>query len=476
MTCNEELVLSLTDQNRLTRGHVKVIGLGDVSTEDAMELVQQEIPDVTRDEAKMIVNKFGGFIHDIKGCSRAIQDRLGLANMDNTTSDADATTTTTTRAKIFDQVIEARYKLLYDHVSAVFVKGIDIEGIDNSGGVNFESSGEAGGGVGSDGGDAFLDPLKEQYSEYQASQNDLDQVGEAESASYSQLQMWKTLQKLVESKDGTEEYRLLVDEVFNGDQTPILELMDEDILTFDYDNQDSNESSWKVKAASPAVASIFKDITNYGYLKDKYDAVEQNEENHNLMRNIIQERQKLAKEITFLEQRKKALLNTVELGEKLGRKMSFLGIFRPRNSLSDLYSSFVKEEREAMARDRELRQMLKDLEANENDAIENDSKSVLELGLDLKTALRDLMDQKTDQENNNKVTDLQALFKILDSTNDGKVDADEIAFHLGDKFKIDVDRDTVDELLQKWDDNRDGSIDFEEFKKMLKHLGIADDE
>ena len=44
------------------------------------------------------------------------------------------------------------------------------------------------------------------------------------------------------------------------------------------------------------------------------------------------------------------------------------------------------------------------------------------------------------------------------------------------KFKIDVDRETIDELLQKWDDNKDGSIDFEEFKKMLKHLGVTDDE
>lgn len=114
LTGNEELVISLTDQNRTTRGHVKVIGLGDLSKEEVEQVVKQEIPDASPSEVEKIVEAFGGFVHDIQSVCREIQARLAHEF---------AAKDTTRRTEVFDNVLSARFRLQMERIAAAFSKG-----------------------------------------------------------------------------------------------------------------------------------------------------------------------------------------------------------------------------------------------------------------------------------------------------------------------------------------------------------------
>jgi hypothetical protein len=78
LTGNEKLVLNLTGQNWLTRVQIKVMGLSDLQEEEARELVLEELPDATEEEAQKITDVIGGNIHDLRGSSQDIQDQLSV--------------------------------------------------------------------------------------------------------------------------------------------------------------------------------------------------------------------------------------------------------------------------------------------------------------------------------------------------------------------------------------------------------------
>jgi Ca2+-binding EF-hand superfamily protein len=69
-------------------------------------------------------------------------------------------------------------------------------------------------------------------------------------------------------------------------------------------------------------------------------------------------------------------------------------------------------------------------------------------------------------EGKKKKTDLEALFKKLDTNNDGKLSKEEFAkiAELGKKKGAKSKR--IDQLFQKLDTNNDGSLSLEEFKKI----------
>merc|ERR1740124_861630 len=174
ITGNEELVLSLTDQNRLTRGHVKVVGLGDLDNNNACELVKQEMPDATEEEIQKITDAFGGFVHDVSGSSRDIQDRLGLAYQGDVT-----------RAQIVDEVIATRHWHHVERVTSAFAKGRD-DDEEEENHSNIENGSEE-----EEEMDPYMDPLKAEYSSMAkklAVKDDDDD--DDKSPSYSKLQLW----------------------------------------------------------------------------------------------------------------------------------------------------------------------------------------------------------------------------------------------------------------------------------------------
>eukprot|EP00977_Amphora_coffeiformis_P012612 scaffold3181_cov167-Amphora_coffeaeformis.AAC.1 len=248
LTGNEELVISLTDQNRTTRGHVKVIGLGDISMSEVSQVVRQEIPDVKKAEIEKIADIFGGFIHDLLSVSRQIQARLKSASSEITPSQ---------REKLFEDVISVRFRLQIERITAAFSKGrTEDRQARNPSSTQDDDEDEL---------DPYLDPLKVAYSEALASQSDTNDleagdVSDAE-ASWSQLQLWQTVQRLVDSENLTVPFADLRDDVFDGDMTPLLELMNEDVLGFEVENSSSESGwSWQVKPATPALGRAFQSL------------------------------------------------------------------------------------------------------------------------------------------------------------------------------------------------------------------------
>ena len=197
LTGNEQLVLSLTDQNRITRGHVKVVGLGDLQMVDAAKIVKTEIPNASNDEIKSITAVFGGFIHDVKGVSRDIQYRLSQEQVKSNEE----------RKLVFQGVLKARFQQQIERVVAAFAQAKER---DDSGG-NDGGSSE----VDEDDMDPYLDPLKSIYSEAQASQSDGGKGSEeADDVGWTQLQLWQTVVRIVESPNQAVSFSELRDEIF----------------------------------------------------------------------------------------------------------------------------------------------------------------------------------------------------------------------------------------------------------------------
>lgn len=458
LTGNEELVLSLTDQNRLTRGHIKVVGLGDLQEDEARQLVLEELPDATEEEVKKITNIFGGFVHDVRGSSRDIQDQLGLVGP---VLDFDA------RSKIVQDAISTRYWVQVERVTAAFANGR--EESDDAPEVNDA----AGSGAEDDAMDPYLDPLKSVYSEAQASHNTAANMMDDgnDTVSYTKLQLWQTLQRLVDSEDGAVAFAELRDDIFDGDKTPLLELMDKDVLGFEIDASNSLGFSWKVKPATPALLRAFRHIVSDGSLKERFLKIEQNSNRRDEIREINREKIDLWKERKALEERKAAILSSVELGEKLGRKRA------ARANLTSLYDTLVKEEHAALIKDRELRQTIKDLKKKRREeSVGSDRASMLvhtthEVQNHLKTALLQIMLQKeptlASRKEHPKFPKLWAAFQELDLTKDGTFNAQDVVRVIKAYTGKEVDIEAARKMVRAWDADNDKHIDFDEFMSMI---------
>jgi len=437
LTGNEELVLSLTDQNRNTRGHVKVIGLGDLQKGEAREVVLNEIPDASEKEIQNILEAFGGFIHDVRGSARDIQDQLGLAGSLDSKE----------RAKIVQDTISTRCRMQFERVTAAFAKGNDE--LDNDSNQNADEAMEE------EEMDPYLDPLKAVYSEAQASQSSAALSHSDDTVSYTKLQLWQTLQMLVDAKDGAVAFAELRDDIFDGDQAPLLELMNDDVLGFEIEDSQSVGFSWKVKPATPALYGAFQQIVSDSSLKERFQQVEQNSSRQDEIREVVQERMNIRKERKELEERKAAIQSTVELGEKLDRK----GVASLK--LTAVYDALVNEEHDALVRDYELREKLKSLEqTRQEESPQTVSKTENEVQQHLKTALMKMMTKKQSNEDNSP---LWAAFQELDSSKDGTFEAEDVVRVIKAYTGKDVKLRDARSLVQDWDSDNDKHIDFHEF-------------
>eukprot|EP00980_Cylindrotheca_fusiformis_P007176 scaffold1513_cov141-Cylindrotheca_fusiformis.AAC.3 len=454
LTGNEELVLSLTDQNRLTRGHIEVVGLGDLQPEEARQLVLEFLPDATEEEIDRITTVFGGFVHDIRGCSRDIQDQLCL----------DGPMDSAARSKIVEDVISKRYWLQVERVTAAFAKGR--EGTEDS-----PEEDESSAAADEEEMDPYLDPLKSVYSEARASQNNsasmLDDGGDT-AVSYTKLQLWQTLQRLVESEDGAVAFAELRDDVFDGHKAPLLELMDDDVLGFEINDSNSLGFSWKVKSATPALNRAFRYIVSDGSLKERFLKLEQDAIRQDEIEDINREKVYLWKERRALEERKAAILSTVELGDKLGRKRA------ARANLTSLYDSLVKEEHDALIKDRELREKIRDLKKKrrEESVQPKSEHSEHEVQNHLKTALLQIMLKKDPsllptRTVHSRFPKLWAAFQELDVTEDGRFDARDIVRVIKEYTGKEVEIEAARKMVRSWDADDDKQLDFDEFLNMV---------
>ena len=461
LTGNEQLVLSLTDQNRITRGHVKVVGLGDLKMEDAGKIILSEIPDASDEETKSITGVFGGFIHDVKGVSRDIQYRLAQENVKSNEQ----------RKHVFQDVIKARFQQQVERVVAAFAQAKERDDSDGNGRGSDADEDEM---------DPYLDPLKSIYSEAQASQNDGGEDPEgSEDVGWTQLQLWQTILRIVGSPEKAVSFSELRDEIFDGDKTGLMDLMREDVLGFLVDRSSDGGWLWKVTPASPALGRAFSHLVSDGDLKNRFEIIEMEEEKMQQRQSIEAERARLYRERKNLDLRKKSLLRTIELGKELGR--SDLAQQRLAQSFDDI----VAEEAHHDKLDRLLRDELNNLSTNffENIAGVTDEisgKNMLqrqETIIDqcsLQELLRDAVlgivtdDESVDDNDDiGRFARLKRAFEALDVTKDGKIEAKDLIRVVKEATGKKVRLEEAKSLISEWDVNSDGSLDYQELTRML---------
>jgi hypothetical protein len=469
LTGNEKLMLSLTDQNRLTRGHIRVVSLRDLSDSKAREMILNEIPDAADDEIEKIISNFGGFVHDIRGICRDIQGRLG--HLQSSAIDRD------TRSQIMDEVISTRYWLQVERVTAAFAKGRDSDDDNENDTLSgIEEEEEM---------DPFLDPLKSQYSEAQASQKLSARMGEdlgndPDTATYTKLQLWQSLQRLMASKDKAISFAELRDDVFDHDKAPLLRLMDDDVLGFEIERSVESENSWKVKPATPALSRAFEQIVLDGSLKKRFQKLERRSKFQEKIRQVKQEQFELQKERRELEKRKASINSTIVLGEKLGRRRA------AQTSLTNLYDSILAEECNSLIKDNHLRDKLKFLKEKlqSESASTEDLKSFYPLVNDVQNDFKKAISQSMPSYKNQRSTfwsklsfpgpshkpdlnDLWSTFVEMDSKKSGTFDAEDVVRFIRNHTGKEVDIEAARRLIYAWDVNDDDEVDFEEFSKLM---------
>lgn len=468
LTGNEELVFSLTNQNRNTRGHVKVIGLADLSRKDATKLVREELPDVTEEELDKILHKFGGFIHDIRAVSREIRSKLHqrrpMLRPQATRKESTREETSQVlereqqvRKRIVDEVIDRRFKLQIERVSAAFAKGRNKDNREE--GHQPEEETEM---------DPYLDPLKAVYSEAQASQTDSSESsGVGDQVRWTQLQLWNTMQKLAESKTMTVPFADLRDDIFNGDTTPLLELMNEDVLGFEVENaSDSAGWSWEVKPATPALARVFQHLVKTSNFKERFQEIALVEEKLKKIHEIEEERTQLRLERRRLEMRKASLAKTIELGRSLG--------FEEQPSLvekqKDVYYSIVNEEGDNESRGLELRHELARLSEESN--MDSSSSEKPEINIQsrntsirrrLKRAVLEAFDKDGSRD---KFEHFQNAVAKLSSNGSG-ITAKDVVRIIKTTSGEDIDLESAGSFIRFWDRNNDTLLQYDEFVQML---------
>jgi len=498
LTGNEELVISLMDENRITRGHVKVIGLADLTKEEAADIVWKQWPDASLKEVAKITNIFGGFIHDVQAVSREIQSRLlygkdydihGGSNDDdggNTDNNNNHESSpivshalmnrSATREKVVDDVISARFRLQVERVTAAFAKGASVDSQQNNNSNNHRKDNADDNDM-----DPYLDPLKALYSEAQASQLDADADAQSggESASWSQLQLWETLQRLVASENMAVPFGDLRDDVFEGNTTPLIELMNEDVLGFEVENSTSSSSqgswSWVVKPATPALGRVFHHLINNSHLKERFADLQQMQERREKLDEIELENRQLQQERQRLDMRKASLLKTVELGKELRVRWDRA----TRKDVENVFSSMVAQEVANEKRRVELRQELQTIatanalraakkEAEESAQQNADSERLpatdqSSIKQQLKSAILKTFAEDNDKD---KFARFRQAFEQMSSDGAG-ITAGDVARLIKETSGEDVDSLAVEAFIRRWDDNKNAALEYEEFMRML---------
>jgi len=462
LTGNEQLVLSLTEQNRITRGHVKVVGLGNLEMADAAKIVKTEIPDATEEEIKSITGVFGGFIHDVKGVSRDIQCRLSQEVVKSKEK----------RKNMFQDVIAARFQQQVERVVAAFAKAKER---DDSNENDATSSG-----ADEDEMDPYLDPLKSIYSEAQASQNSTENItSEREDVGWTQLQLWETILRIVESPEKAVGFSELRDDIFEGDKTGLMDLMGEDVLGFLVDRSSDGGWLWKVTPASPALGRAFSHLVTDGDLESRFELIGLEEEKMQQRKEVEAERTRLYRERKNLDMRKKSILRTLELGKELGR------IELAQQRLAQSFEDIVTEEARHDKVDRLLRDELHNLSTNfSDDRVNVKNEKVGDEGIlqrhdtmidqiSLQELIRDAVldivtgDETADRNKDDRFSRLKRAFEVLDVTKDGKIEAADLVRVVKEATGKNVRLEEAKKLISEWDVNDDGSLDYQELTRML---------
>ena len=463
LTGNEQLVLGLSEHNRHTRGHIKVVGLGELQLDHAVQLVLRELPGASPEEIQKLTGTFGGWIHDLRGACRDMKSQL-----DHQVEDGSQ------RIRILEEIIKVRQQNRMERVISAFAKGAEKENLDR-----VRDKDDDGPDEDAEDMDPFLDPLKLVYSEQQAQKSALANTSVKSSidmATWNQLQLWQTLQRTVNSDGMAVPFAELRDDVFDGDGTPILDLMHEDILGFMVSPL-SGGTAWHVTPATPALGRAFKQLLDHGNLKERFSHLEQENKTKEKIRQAEKGRLQLGKERKIRELRKASLMNTLKLSKGLGRGDKLC------ETLGSILDSIVLEEATHEVKDRNLREKIQslrneDIKDGETDIDEESQVNDKALSANvypslqgqLKAAVLQILAREEVLLHSLKSSDLprlEATFREFDSTKTGALTVKDLGRIISSVTGESVDEDAINKLLHAWDHDASGKLEYEEFIQML---------
>mmetsp|Transcript_21639 Transcript_21639/g.32771 ORF Transcript_21639/g.32771 Transcript_21639/m.32771 type:complete len:290 (+) Transcript_21639:1422-2291(+) len=275
----------------------------------------------------------------------------------------------------------------------------------------------------------------------------------------------------------------LRDDVFDGDISPLLELMHDDVFGFEINNSSSAGGlSWKVKPATPALGRAFRFLTSNGGLKKQFDTLEIDLRYKEEIKDVERQRILLWRKRKSLELRKSSLKGTVDLGKGLGQTKI------AKNSLASIYESIVAEEAAYEGQEQDLRYRLDTLLKNRADLADSASHDISgpqddagtkqlprqqsqHIERKLKSAILQIIAREEPGIGNLKETFerkiLEKAFRYLDRSGEGAVAAEDLVRVIenitGEKVKIEAAR----SLIRAWDMNNDKQLDFDEFIKII---------
>lgn len=268
----------------------------------------------------------------------------------------------------------------------------------------------------------------------------------------------------------------LRDAVFDGDKAPVLDLMSEDILSFEVVNRSSDGGwFWKVTPASTALGLAFAQLVKNGELKERFHQVEEAEERNVEKKSLEFERARLYREKKNLDLRKKSLLQTIELGKEIGQEKV------ARQSLAIAFKDIVREEEMQDIDDRRLRDRLFLLAACNGGNYDKQAKETEQHDMVhaithredhfplqnlLKSVVIDIM-SATEGSDDERYMRLKRAFDVLDETKDGKITAEDVARVVRESTGHDVSLSTAKLLVEEWDLDDDKGLDYEEFVQLI---------
>jgi hypothetical protein len=458
LTGNDDWVIRwMEDQSQIDQEKIHILGLSTLGVSEVGPIVLREWPDAKPHEIETLTDSLGGCIPDILASCRAIQQ-----NLDSTILKEDGDSCSEAqRTQIMEQVLSARFRFHMERVITALAHGLATTTTPPTDSIGVERGDEN---------EAYLDNVWYVDSEVDGGSFQ----GSHPKGRWSQLQLWRTIQRLVESREKYEKmgvpFAELRDNVFGGNITPLWELMKDGILCFDMGSgcQDSPptwmpEQSWRVTPASSLLCRIFMYLVQNSHMNEYFQNMERLEKRREKLLLNARENRQLRMEQRQLDMRKTSLLQTTELGTALEMDRESLSL-----SMKEAYDGIVADEIVMERRYQKLRvereAILQESQSMETKEAVADTKNHVLIHDSLQKAVNEICAQEEERVHQFQISSSKKSHaKAKDLT------ASDLIRRIKEQTGDEMDVVTAESFIRAWDSNKHTHThrDYDEFIEML---------
>lgn len=268
-------------------------------------------------------------------------------------------------------------------------------------------------------------------------------------------------------------FSVLREEVFDGNITPILELMNEDVLGFEVESTAESGWSWQVKPATSALGHVFRNLVENSSLKERFQEMQRVAESRDKLKGIEEDRKQLRRERQRMDLRKASLLKTAELVKEFRVRTDK----KAKKELDSIFQEIVAEEIAIERRGIELRRELRSLVEADTEAdgsadapskeSTNPPPSLSSHQTSIQAQLKEaILKTYVEQGSKDKFHRFRHAFEELAKAGGG-IGAGDVVRLIKATSGEDVDTKAAEEFIKAWDVNSDGSLCYDEFVTML---------